>query len=210
MIIEGIPLPGWAKRLGKPKNLVAIGLGFLLVFYVVPIFVLFFQSLNFGAGGLLENYRTALSGIYITILLRSFYYGILTTGATLVLGYILAYYISFRGTRKNLLLGLVVLPLWVAYIIRYLGLQLFFFPTGPFVAVFGTDFGLLFSTAGVVLGLMVVFLPFAILPIYHALQSIDRDLVSASRVLGAGQLRTIRSVVIPLSLSRSSVDRGTR
>jgi ABC-type spermidine/putrescine transport system permease subunit I len=74
-------------------------------------------------------------------------------------------------------------------------------PTSPFVQLTGTDFGILFSTTGVIIGLTAVFLPFAILPIYNALSSIDEALVDASRVMGADQWRTIRSIVFPLSLS---------
>lgn len=201
MIVEGIPLPDVVKRYGSSRALVAVGLGFLGVFYVVPILLLYWQSLNFGGGGLFVNYERALSGIYLSTLARSFYYGVLTTGITLVLGYVLAYFIAFRARREKFLLGLVVLPLWIAYVIRYLGIQLFLFPSSPFVQLVGTDFGVLFSTRGVIVGLTSVFLPFAILPIYHALKSIDEELVDASRTLGASQLRTVRSVVIPLSLS---------
>lgn len=201
MIVQNIPVPDIVQRYGSPRALVAIGLGFLGIAYVVPILLLYWQSLNFGDGGLLIHYKNALSGIYLKTLARSFYYGVLTTIVTLTLGYVLAYYIAFRARREKLLLGLVVLPLWIAYVIRYLGIQLFLFDSSPFVQLVGTDFGILFSTRGVILGLTSVFLPFAILPIYHALKSIDNELVSASRTLGASQLRTIRSVVIPLSLS---------
>ncbi|AEN07016.1 ABC transporter permease [Halolamina sp.] len=201
MIIKGLPIPDVVKRYGSPRALVALGLGFLGVAYVVPILLLYWQSLNFGDGGLFIHYESALSGIYLQTLLRSFYYGILTTVVTLSLGYVLAYYIAFRAQREKFLLGLVVLPLWIAYVIRYLGIQLLLFESSPLVQLLGTDFGILFSTRGVIIGLTSVFLPFAILPIYHALNSIEDELISASRTLGAGQLRTIRSVIIPLSLS---------
>jgi ABC-type spermidine/putrescine transport system permease subunit I len=201
MIIKGLPIPDVVKRYGSPRALVALGLGFLGVAYVVPILLLYWQSLNFGDGGLFIHYESALSGIYLQTLLRSFYYGILTTVVTLSLGYVLAYYIAFRAQREKFLLGLVVLPLWIAYVIRYLGIQLLLFESSPLVQLLGTDFGILFSTRGVIIGLTSVFLPFAILPIYHALNSIEDELISASRTLGAGQLRTIRSVIILLSLS---------
>lgn len=201
MIVEGIPVPDVVKRYGSPRTLVAVALGFLGVAYIVPILLLYWQSLNFGDGSLFVHYESALSGIYLETLARSFYYGLLTTVVTLSLGYVLAYYIAFRARREKFLLGLVVLPLWIAYVIRYLGIQLFLFDSSPFVQLVGTDFGILFSTRGVIVGLTSVFLPFAVLPIYHALNSIDDALVSASRTLGASQLRTIRSVVIPLSLS---------
>lgn len=201
MIIEGLPTPDVLKRYGSPRALVGLGLGFLGVAYIIPILLLYWQSLNFGDGGLFTHYKSALSGIYLQTLLRSFYYGILTTIVTLSLGYVLAYYIAFRANREKFLLGLVVLPLWIAYVIRYLGIQLLLFESSPVVQLFGTDFGILFSTRGVIIGLTSVFLPFAILPIYHALKSIEDEIISASRTLGAGQLRTIQSVIIPLSLS---------
>jgi len=201
VIFEGVPVPDALKRYGSPRALVGVGVGFLLVFYVVPILLLYWQSLNFGEGGLFVHYERALSGVYLRILARSFYYGVVTTATTLALGYVVAYYIAFKGTYETWLLGLVVLPLWIAYIIRYLGLQLFLVPTSPFVQLTGTDFGILFSTTGVIIGLTAVFLPFAILPIYNALSSIDEALVDASRVMGADQWRTIRSIVFPLSLS---------
>jgi len=201
MIVEGIPLPKFVERRVSSRWLAAFGLGFLTVFYIVPILFLYWNSLNFGDGGLFNNYVRAFSDIYLVALARSFYYGVLTTVVTLALGYVLAYYIAFRSKREKLLLGLVVLPLWIAYVIRYLGIQLLLFPSSPLVQLIGTDFGILFSTRGVILGLTTVFLPFAILPIYHALKSIDEDLVDASRVLGATQLRTVRSVILPLSLS---------
>ena len=201
MIVEGIPVPKVVERYASARSLVGVGLAFLSVFYIVPILFLYWNSLNFGSGGLFVHYEQALSDVYLVTLARSFYYGVLTTAVTLSLGYVLAYYIAFRASREKLLLGLVVLPLWIAYVIRYLGIQLFLFPSSPFVQLVGTDFGILFATEGVIIGLTSVFLPFAILPIYHALTSIDEELVHASRVLGAGQLRTIRSVVFPLSLS---------
>jgi ABC-type spermidine/putrescine transport system permease subunit I len=158
-------------------------------------------DLNFGNGPLLGNYADALSGVYLRTILRSFYYGLLTTAISVVLGFGLSYYIVFKSRMELLLLGLVILPFWVAYIIRYLGIQLFFSPTGPFVAVFGTDFGILFSTAGVIVGLTSALMPFAILPIYNSLNSIDEQYIDASYMLGAGRMRTLRSVIIPLSLS---------
>jgi len=132
---------------------------------------------------------------------RSFYYGIATTVLTLVLAYAFSYFLVFRTDMRRLFLVLVVLPLWIAYIIRYLGIQLFFSPTGPSVDFFGTDFGFLFSARGVILGMTVAYLPFAILPIYNSMNAIDQEHIHASRVLGAGSLRTVYSVILPLSLS---------
>ncbi|WP_440767004.1 ABC transporter permease [Natronorubrum sp. DTA7] len=172
-----------------------------MLFFVVPLLVLLWQSLGLGTGDPFAAYERAFSELYIRTILRSFYYGIVTTVITLALAYGFSYFVVFWTSMKQLFLVFVVLPLWIAYIIRYLGIQLFFSPTGPFVELFGTDFGILFSTRGVVIGLTVAFLPFAILPIYNSMSAIDRSYIQASRVLGAGQLRTIYSVILPMSVS---------
>ncbi|MFC7157824.1 ABC transporter permease [Halomarina halobia] len=201
MIVKNLPVPEIIKQRVSSQSLVLIGLGFLLFFYAIPILLLGWTSVNLSSGDPFVNYRTALEGVYLDAIVRSFYYGLVTTVVSLVLAYAISYYIVFYGERQFLLLGLVILPFWVAYIIRYLGIQLFFSPNGPFVMVFGTDFDILFSSVGVIVGLVSALLPFAILPIYNSLNSIDQDLVNASHVLGAGHLRTLVSVIFPLSLS---------
>jgi ABC-type spermidine/putrescine transport system permease subunit I len=201
MMVTDLPVPKALTDRVSMRHLAFVGIGWLGLFFVVPVLLLLIRSLNFGSGPLLGNYADALSGIYLWTILRSFYYGILTTAISVTLGFGLSYYIAFKSRMKLLLLGLVILPFWVAYIIRYLGIQLFFSPTGPFVGVFGTDFGILFSTVGVIVGLTSALMPFAILPIYNSLNSIDEHYIEASYMLGAGRVRTLRSVIIPLSLS---------
>lgn len=184
------------------RHLVGVGIAWLVFLFVIPVVVLLFESLNFGGGGgVFENYRSALSGVWLVTLARTFYYALLTTVACLVLGYIFSYYVAFKTERRIIFLALVALPLWVAIIIRYFGVALFFLPTGPVPMVFGTDFGVLFNTPGVIIGLVSALLPFAILPMYNSLQSIDDEMIHASRVLGASQFRTTYEVIFPLSLS---------
>lgn len=189
------------RERSTPKLLMAIGLGWLTLFFILPVVVLLFESLNFGDGSLFENYSTALSGTYIRTLGRTLMYAFMTTVVCLILGYWIAYYIAFKAKRQMLMLGFILLPLWIAIIIRYFGVSLFFLPTGPVQQLFGTDFGVLFSTTGVIIGLTSALLPFAILPIFNSLQSIDEELINASKVLGATPLHTLRTVIFPLSLS---------
>lgn len=201
MSARRIYVPGWIEDRGSPRVLLGVGLGFLALFFVVPILLLIWQSLTFDGAHPFEAYERALGGVYMNAILRSFLYGIVTTVVTLSLAYAFSYYVVFRTDRDRTLLALIVLPLWIAYIIRYLGIQLFLSPTGPMVQTIGTDFGILFSTTGVIVGLTSAFLPFAILPIYNSINAIEENVIQASRVLGAGQLRTVYSIVFPLSLS---------
>lgn len=201
MIVRGLTVPDWLRERTTSVHLLAFGLGWLALFFVVPLLVLLWQSLGLGTSDPLAAYERAFSELYLRAILRSFLYGLITTMITLALAYSFTYFMVFWTSLERLFLVLVVLPLWIAYIIRYLGIQLFLSPTGPFVELFGSDFGLLFSTRGVILGLVVAFLPFATLPIYNSMSAIDRSYVQASRILGAGQLRTVYSVILPLSVS---------
>lgn len=178
---------------------VLFGIGFIALFLLLPIALLVINSLNFG-GELLENYRIALSDVYLRAIFNSLFIAAVSTPILLLLAFFVSYFIIFQTKRTRLMLGLVLLPMWIAYIIRYLGIQLFLYPNGPVVSVFDTNFGLLFSTTGVVLGLVSGFLPFAVLPIYNSLSGVDRDLIDASSVMGATRLNTIRHVMIPLSV----------
>ncbi len=198
----GLTLPersSWFERHLAARHLAVFGIAWLVVLFVVPVMLLFVESLQFG-GDRFGNYRRVFAGVWLMTLVRTLYYALVTTVLCLVLGYVFSYYVAFKTERRVAFLALVAVPLWVAIIVRYMGVALFFLPTGPVVQVFGTDFGVLFSARGVILGLTSALLPFAILPMYASLRSVDEELVQASRVLGAGGLRTAYAVVVPLSL----------
>ncbi|GAB7018265.1 ABC transporter permease [Halostagnicola bangensis] len=201
-----VRLPSWGvttrvRTAISARALVGLGLLWLTVFFVLPVGFLLIESLNFGDGSLFEHYERALSTVYLYGLGRTLAYAFVTTIICLVLGYTIAYYIAFRSNRPILLLSLVLLPLWIAIIIRYFGVNLFFLPTGPVQEIFGTDFGVLYSTPGVIIGLVSALLPFAILPMYNSLRSIDDELLDASHILGASPFETFRTIMLPLSLS---------
>jgi len=157
----------------------------------------------------LYNYATLFSKpVYIEVLLRTMRIAVSVTVCSLLLGYPLAYYLSFHaGARKELLYQLVIVPLWVSYLVRgyawktILGsegvlngfLQYLHLTHEP-VAF------LLYSPFAVVLMLTHIYTPFVFLPIYAALEHIPRPLVEASQDLGAGSLQTFLRVILPLSI----------
>jgi spermidine/putrescine transport system permease protein len=157
----------------------------------------------------LENYSTLFSKpVYAGVFLRTLRIAASVTVCSLLLGYPLAYYLSFHsGARKELLYQLVIVPLWVSYLVRgyawktILGtdgvlngfLQYLHFTREP-VSFF------LYSPFAVVLMLTHIYTPFVFLPIYAALEHIPRPLVEASQDLGAGSAQTFFRVILPLSL----------
>lgn len=157
----------------------------------------------------LHNYRTLFSNpVYVGVLLRTMRIAGSVTLCALLLGYPLAYYLSFHaGARKELLYQLVIVPLWVSYLVRgyawktILGsdgvlngfLQYFHLTREP------VGF-LLYSQFAVVLMLTHIYTPFVFLPIYAALEHIPRPLVEASQDLGAGPGKTFLHIILPLSM----------
>ena len=182
------------------RHLAYFSIGFVTLFFVLPILFLIPESLNLGSATPFESYHRAADTIYVNSFIRSFLYGIVTTAVTLALAYLLSYYLAFASERVRLGMTLVIVPLWIAYIVRYFGILLFFSPAGPLASLIGIDPGLLFTMPAVIIGLANVYLPFAVLPIYNSLNAINEELVNASRVLGATKLQTIAKVVLPLSL----------
>src|SRR5437660_917610 len=157
----------------------------------------------------LQNYRSLLANpVYLGVFFRTMRIAAAVTLFSLLLGYPLAYYLSFRaGARKELLYQLVIVPLWISYLVRgyawktILGsegvlngfMQYLHFTHAP-VAF------LLYSPFAVVLMLTHIYTPFVFLPIYAALEHIPRPLVEASHDLGAGSVQTFLRVILPLSI----------
>ena len=185
-------------------------------FLLVPYILLFFYSFwsvspqaEIVRSWNLDNYRQLVHvDVYLDTLFRSMGIALRVTIFALLLGYPLAYYLSFHaGPRKDLLYQLVIIPLWVSYLVRayawktILGsdgvlntlLQFLHLTSHPLAF-------LLYSPFAVVLTLTHIYTPFAFLPIYAALEHIPRNLVEASHDLGASPAQTFWRVILPLSL----------
>ena len=189
-----------------PYLLVAPGILWLLVFFVLPTLTLFQTSIAGPDGTWQETYGRALTN-YGTHFLRSLRYALAATLTALAMGYPLAYFIAFRaGKLKNLLLGLVVLPFFTTFLVRTFAWKTILNDNGPAVwllrqlHVLGAGGRLLDTTVAVVGGLTYNFLPFMILPIYVSLEKIDLRLVEAAEDLYSTPLGAFRKVVLPLSL----------
>ena len=187
-----------------PYLLLGPGLLWLFVFFVVPLVRLGEKSLE---GNGLTNYSNAFSD-YGTVIGRTFKFAALATIACIVLGYPLAYVIAMRAGRyKNALLALVVLPFFTTYLIRAIAWRTLLADGGPIVgflrgiSLMGDNSGLLGTDLAVVGSLTYNFLPFMVLPIYVALEKVDKRLLEAGPDLYASGWRTFRKVTMPLSIS---------
>ena len=146
--------------------------------------------------------------VYRQTLFRSMWIAARVMILSLLLGYPLAYYLSFyAGKRKDLLYQLVIIPLWVSYLVRAYAWKTILGSDGVLntllqfihVTQHPLDF-LLYSPFAVVLTLTHIYTPFTFLPIYASLEHIPRNLVEASHDLGASPLQTFWRVIFPLSI----------
>jgi spermidine/putrescine transport system permease protein len=201
------------RRGWTPYMLLVPGLGFLAVFFVVPLGFLGYQSLQSGnidfgyaftwAFG---NYKTAVTD-YRSEFVRSIEYAGIATVLALVLSYPVAYWIAFRGGRwKNLLLLMIVAPFFVTYLIRTLAWETILSDNGLVVRTLqhlhlvSPGGHLLATSTAVVAGITYNFLPFMALPLYVSLEQIDVRLIEAAQDLYASHWKAFIRVTVPLSL----------
>jgi spermidine/putrescine transport system permease protein len=148
--------------------------------------------------------------LYVNILWRSLVLAFQTTLLVIVIGYPLAYFVARApARRRNLLLFLILVPLWTNFVIRVYAWIMILRTSGVLNGLIGTAFGLLhlpfkplnmlYTPGAVLVGMVYEFLPFMILPMFTSLEKIDNSLFEAAADLGANNLRTFLRVTLPLS-----------
>ncbi len=203
-----------ARKRQTPLWLMAPGGIYLFVFLIIPMILLVYTSLQ--SGGAFSgrfyfdwNFANYTDQIvqYKTQLIRSVEYSVIVTVACLLLAYPMTYWIAFYGGRwKSSILLLILLPFFVSFVIRTIQWKFLLGDTG---LIFGPlkDWGLLpdnfrvlATPIAVVAGITYNFLPFTALPLYVALERIDKSLVEAAKDLYSSRWQAFRYVVWPLSL----------
>jgi spermidine/putrescine transport system permease protein len=188
--------------------------GYLFVFFLLPLGLMLYTSLQ--SGGLLSggfrfswefsNYTDVL-GQYQHQFVRSIQYSLIVTVVALLLAYPMTYWIAFYGGRfKSSLLLLILMPFFVSFVIRTIQWKFMLGDNGPIlgalksIGLLPDEFRVLATPFAVVAGITYNFLPFTALPLYVALERIDKRLVEAAKDLYASRWQAFRKVVWPLSL----------
>jgi spermidine/putrescine transport system permease protein len=195
-----------------PYLLLAPGVLWLGIFFVVPLVFLGYESLQSGLFPDFQftwefsNFSNGISD-YHEQLIRSFLYAGIATVACLVLAYPLVYWIAFRsGPWRNLFLLVIVAPFFVTYLVRTLAWLNILADEGPVVRVLrdvhvlAPDGRLLATTFAVVSGITYNFFPFMALPLYVSLEQIDQRLIEAAQDLYASKWKAFLRITLPLSL----------
>ena len=213
----------WKQAKSVFAAALAAPLTWLVLFFLIPLAIVWAYSFGHNEGltqiaitGTFKNYARAIEPLYLKIFLKSAGVAALTTGLCLVVGFPVALAITFASQKaKAWLLLLIMLPFWTNLLIRtyaliavlrnegYInkGLEWLWgiadkvLPLAPFQPL-----EMMHTNFAVIVGLVYVHLPFMVLPLYSALDRLDKSLLEASLDLGAGHMRTLFKVVVPLAL----------
>jgi spermidine/putrescine transport system permease protein len=214
--MAGVATSGRQRSRIAPYLMILPALAYLAVFFVVPFFSLARTSLSASGGSVFMptlsfawdfgNYLEAFTR-YQDQILRSFIYAVTATVLCVVLAFPLAYVIAFKAGRfKNLILGLVILPFFVTFLIRTIAWKTILADDGWVVTALDTvgllpsDGRLLSTSWAVIGGLTYNWIIFMILPLYVSLEKIDPRLIEASKDLYSSNTRSFTKVILPLAM----------
>jgi spermidine/putrescine transport system permease protein len=211
-------LEDWKSNSRVFATLASPGTFWLVVFFIIPLGFLF--VLSFSEKAVIDgqvsineysyltgiaNYLRSLNPDIISIFLRTLWWSALATVACLLVGYPIAFGICFMPEKwRPLALLLIVLPFWINLLIRTYALKTTMGANGvinTFIGWFGIPkIEMLGTTPAVIFGLVYVFLPFMILPLYSTIERLDKSYLEASLDLGATQFQTFRKITLPLTM----------
>lgn len=186
-------------------------LAFMILFILVPVILVFGYGVTVvddadGVSFSLSNFKAFFTNqIYVEVFFRSLYLAAIATVICLILGYPVGLILASRRFRKNnLLILLIVIPMWMNLLLRTYAWLTLLENTGlvnSLLAFFGLPtHEFLYSESAIVLGMVYNFLPFMILPIYSTMLKMDYSLVEAAQDLGANSFDTFRKIIFPFSL----------
>jgi spermidine/putrescine transport system permease protein len=205
-------------RRGATWLLVVPPLAWLVLFFLVPLALIAAYSLRAGSGIFgpdepwifsLEQFTAVLgTPAFVRLLGISVLVAVAVAALATVAAYPIAYFLTFRaGARAPLYLTLLLVPFAVSYLLRVMAWKLMLGPEGginsllSWIGLTEEPIGLLlYSRPAVIITLVYIWIPFATLPIYAAMQRIQRGQLEAAADLGAGPWSRFARVTVPLSL----------
>jgi putrescine transport system permease protein len=219
----------WTWRLLALPGVAWLSVFFLVALYAVVAVafgnqdtlsqpVPFWNPLDWNVGYVLEMLKNIWHGDqFLTVSLRTIEFVAIAVGLSLLIGYPVAYFTARHAGRwRGLVLLCLILPLWINYLMRMLAWINLLAPDGlgsRTLHSLGIEWvflklGLLAEPGGwlngqpttVILALVYGYLPYFILPLFVAIDRIDRRQIEAARDLGASQLSAFLRVTLPLSV----------
>lgn len=165
-----------------------------LLLFIVPLVMVVVKSfLPTSAGGADLNWTIMNNFVFGKIML-SIGLALAATAICTLLGYPFAYMMAFNKSKsfKAVLVVLITAPIWSSFLVKLIGLKTFF---DICAGVSNSTYGHIFT----VIGLVYIYIPFMILPIYNVLDDMPKNLVFASQDLGQNMFKTFFKIIIPYS-----------
>ena len=178
---------------------------FLFALYLLPMLMLLAQSVE---GGSLAHYQKALTdGLYVRVLVDTLLIAAYVSLACLLLAYPVAYFLSIApGGWATAGVIFVLLPFWTSILVRTYGWMVLLGRNGIInralldSGLIDAPLPLLNNTAGVLIGMTHVLLPYMIFPLYAVMRRMDRGLLAAAEGMGASGWQVFRRIYFPLTL----------
>ncbi|ENQ3104901.1 spermidine/putrescine transport system permease protein [Bacillus sp. 491mf] len=199
----------------KGKLLALPTIVWLLIFFLAPLlFVLafsFFQRGTYGTVEMkftLENIGRVFDPLYMETLWETVKVAVITTVLCLLIGYPFAYTVTIVDRKwRSLLLLLATIPFWINFLVRSYAWIVILRSQGLVntlllkLGVISEPLNLLYNTPSVILGMVYSLLPFMILPVYAAIEQLDKRKLEAAYDLGATPLKAFWHVTVPMTMS---------
>lgn len=181
---------------------------FMVVAFAIPLLLLLVGSFQSEAGFTLQNYVAFFSDAYsVTLIWNTLRIALLTTIICFIVGYPAAFALAqSRGILQSFLIAAMFLPLSLGVVVKTFGLTILLRSDGALnqllmmLRLTSEPIRFIFTEKGLLLGIVNVFLPFMILPIFSVIKLLDARLEDAATMLGAGPIRRFLKVTLPLTM----------
>jgi spermidine/putrescine transport system permease protein len=147
----------------------------------------------------------SLASAHLTIFWRSVRLALMTTVATLVIGFPTAYFIATRSEKsRDLWLFLITIPFWTNLLIRTFAVLQIIRNEGIIntvllkLGLISAPIQILYTDTAILIGMAYVYLPLMVLPIYASMEKLDFRLVEAGYDLYATHFKVLRRIIFPL------------
>ena len=185
----------------------------IIAFVLAPFVLLAFMSfMTKGPLGIiqykptLDNYKEMFNPVYATVIKQSLIVAGWKTLLTILMGYPLASFIAkLKAKTSSLLTVLLMLPLWVSGLVVLYSFVILLNSSGVInnflmsIHIIKEPLELLYNNFAIIVGMIYMFLPFAVLPMYSSIEKLDPALIEASKDLGAGPMKTFFKITLPLT-----------
>ena len=202
------------SKISLQNIIIALVVGWLTLFVFVPNLMIIGTSFMTRSETdlielvfTLENYTRLTDPLYAKVLWHSFYMAIVATILCLLIGYPFAYIVAKMPEQwRPTMLFLVIVPFWTNSLIRTYGLKIVLGTRGILnnsllaLDIIEKPIRLMYTETAVMIGLVYILLPFMILPLYSAIEKLDKVYIEAARDLGANKVQTFTKVILPLTM----------